>query len=102
MANKNDVTELLYQAIDDVNLMLPRDRRIDKRPETVLSGSLAVLDSLAMVNLIVAAEQKIEERFGRSITLVDEKSMSKAGNPFRTVDSLAEYTAALLSEKGDA
>ena len=58
------VIQALFKAMDDVNQLLPKKEQLEKSEETVLSGESGKLDSLGLVNLIVAAERKIEEDFG--------------------------------------
>ena len=59
--------------------------------DTVLFGKDGALDSMGLVTLIVAVEQAIEDRFDRSVGLADEKAMSQAKSPYRSVGSLADY-----------
>lgn len=67
--------------------------------KTVLFGENGILDSIGLVTLIVAVEQAIEETFGVSISLADEKAMSQRNSPFRTIDSLAEFAQRLIEAK---
>ena len=67
---------------------------------TELFGRDGVLDSMGLVNLVVALEEVIQERYGVAITLADERAMSRSKSPFRTISSLAEYIAKLLREEG--
>jgi acyl carrier protein len=69
-----------------------------KSADTVLFGKSGSLDSLGLVNLIVAVEQGLEETFEASLTLADERAMSQKNSPFRNVNALAEYVDVLLSE----
>ena len=93
-----DVLNLIYAAIDEVNLALPPERQIVKSPETPLFGRSSKLDSLGLVNLIVASEAQIAQATGAAVTLADERAMSQKHSPFRTVGSLSEYAATLLQE----
>ena len=68
--------------------------------ETVLFGKDGVLDSMGLVTLIVAVEQALEDRYERTAGLADEKAMSQARSPYRSVASLAEYAVKEL-EQGD-
>lgn len=61
--------------------------------DTVLFGKDGALDSMGLVTLIIAVEQAIEDRFDTSIGLADEKAMSQAKSPYRSVGSLADYAA---------
>jgi len=44
----------------------------------------------------VAVEQTIEDKYGASISLADEKALSQRNSPYRTVGSLAEYASRLI------
>jgi len=90
------VIQALFKAMDDVNQLLPKKEQLEKSEETVLSGESGKLDSLGLVNLIVAAERKIEEDFGLHVPLTNEKVMLQSENPFKTVRTLATYIAFLL------
>ena len=67
-------------------------------PEARLFGRDGVLDSLGLVSLVVAIEQRVEENFGKRIVLANEKAMSRSASPFRTLGALSEYIVELLSE----
>jgi len=92
------IIKVIYTAIKEENVMLPPERQLTPSTETILYGREGKLDSLGLVNLIVSTEQKIEEDFGVSITLADEKAMAERTSPFRTVQTLADYIARLLGE----
>ena len=67
---------------------------------TELFGRDGILDSMGLVNLVVALEEVIQERYGVAITLADERAMSKSESPFRTISSLDEHIKGLLREEG--
>src|SRR5206468_2949727 len=46
--------QLVYDAIDAVNPQLPQARRLAKSPATIIVGPSGSLDSLGIVNLLVA------------------------------------------------
>lgn len=65
--------------------------------ETVLFGKDGVLDSMGLVTLIIAVEQAIEDKFDTNPGLADEKAMSQANSPYRSVASLADYAVSQLN-----
>ena len=69
--------------------------------ETRLFGPSALLDSSALVSLLVEVEQQINDTAGTEIVLVDERAMSQKRSPFRNIGTLADYVWMLLSEKSD-
>lgn len=93
------IVECLYRAIDDVNRERPGEPPLEKSPEAALYGSSSELDSLGLINFIVAAEQKVEAEFGTSLVLADDRALSQDPSPFRTVGALADYIEELLSEQ---
>jgi acyl carrier protein len=99
MENIERITRSLFSVIDEFNQTLPPEKKLKKALDTILFGKNGALDSLGLVGLIVAAEQRIEEDFGTSISLADERAMSQEKSPFRTVDALVNYIAVLLEEK---
>ncbi len=97
--NREAIISAVYAAIDEVNMTLPKDRHIAKSPETRLSGADSGLESLSMVNLIVETEQQIEMACGQMIDIANQQAASREDNPFRTVDTLADYIGILLEDE---
>jgi acyl carrier protein len=93
------ILEALYEAIDEMNDLLPLERRLPKSCDTRLFGEGGRLDSMGLVNLIVAVEQKIEEKFARTVVLADERAMSQRRSPFRSVAALAGYIETVFAER---
>ncbi len=60
-------------------------------PETRLFGKDGLLDSMALVSLVMSLEQEIAEQFGTEIALADDKALSQKHSPFRTIGSLVAY-----------
>jgi acyl carrier protein len=67
--------------------------------DTLLFGESGLLDSVGLVSLIVAVEQEIENELDASVVLADERAMSQANSPFRTVGALAAYASTLVEEE---
>ena len=99
MPDRARVEKTIFSAIDDVNELLLPSQRLAKSPETVLMGNESALDSLGLVNLIVATERRVEEAFGVNVVLVDQESMSLKESPFKKIGTLVDYTKNLLDKK---
>ena len=96
----NDRIKLvIMNSIEEINRQLENEHQLEKSTNTVLFGEGGKLDSLGLINLVVAVEQNIEDEFDVTITLADERAMSQEKSPFRTVGSLADYIELLLEEK---
>ncbi len=89
MYDKSEITAIIFECIDDINqqekLNIPKDTK------ALLFGRGGHLDSLGLVNLIVAVEEKVNEKYDTAISLVDEKAMSQKSSPFMNVESLVNY-----------
>jgi len=100
--DRSRVLALLYAAIDEVNSGLAAEKQLAKSPQEALFGAGGRLDSLGLVNLVVALEQHLFEAFQHEVVIASEAAMSRRNSPFRTVESLAEYTLEVLSsDEGD-
>lgn len=67
---------------------------------TLLFGDGGVLDSLALVTLIVLCEQSVEDSFGVTVSLADEKALSQRRSPFASIGSMADYLSARMRAEG--
>ena len=65
--------------------------------QTCLFGEAAALDSIGLVTLIADLEEDIRVATGKTVTLADEKAMSRLTSPFRSVELLAEYITSVTS-----
>jgi len=92
------ITQLIFDALDEINAQLPEEQQLEKSLTTSLYGEKGKLDSLGLVNLIVAVEQKLQDELGLTITLATERAMSQKNSPFRSVQSLLNYITLLLEE----
>lgn len=96
-----DVLKLIYDSIDEINVDLNEDEKVEKSEETVIYADGSSLDSLGLVNLITIIEQKIEEETGDYITIADERALSMESSPFQTVRTLKDYIEMLIDEESD-
>ena len=93
----HNMLPLIYEAIDELNETL--DEPIEKSDSTQLFGSKSKLDSMGLVSLIVTVERLIDEKYGKTVTLANEKAFSRSSSPSRTVQTLSEYISELLAEE---
>ena len=98
---KEKIIKVVNNSIDELNQQLSEQERLEKSLETRLFGGNSILDSLGLINLIVAVEQNIEDEFDISLTLADERAMSQRHSPFRTVGSLVDYISMLFEEESN-
>lgn len=67
----------------------------------LFGGDDGILTSIALVTLVVAVEQAVEDEFGTELVLANEKAMSMKNSPFQTIGALADYIVTLLKENGN-
>ena len=96
LSDSERVVQCIYSVLDEFNQELPLGLKLSKSSDTVLYGENGQLDSINLVHLIVAVEEKIESEFGVAVTLADERAMSLRNSPFATVASLSAYVSVLL------
>jgi D-alanine--poly(phosphoribitol) ligase subunit 2 len=101
MSIENQVNQILFTAIEEINEQLPPHQKIKADRSTQLFGKQGVLDSLTLVQLIVAAEQEVQDTLNIAITLADERALSQKNSPFKSVESLANYIVLLVKEKSN-
>ena len=96
---KQDILEAVYAGIDQLNRQNPDAKPVQKTLETPLYGSDSDLDSLGLINLVVAVEQNVEQRLHVPITLVDDRALSQEVSPFSNVAALVGYIEGLVRER---
>lgn len=74
-----------------------KDQKIDLTHDekTRLYGT--ALDSIDLVSVVVSIEEAVEDAFDKSVTLTDEKAMSRRVSPFASVGTLIDYIEELLN-----
>ncbi len=99
---KAKLVSIILSACEELNPTLKNPIDVSQGADAKLYGSQGSLDSLALVSMIVAVEQSIQDEFNVPIGLADERAMSQRHSPFRSVASLADYAHGLLVEAGAA
>ena len=92
-ASIEKISELLYACIDSANRMLPSDAKLAKSPDTVLVGDSGVLDSLALINLLVDLEDALRTNLGVECPLIEDDLLADAQGPYRSIANLTEWIA---------
>ena len=98
---KEELTNLILKIAAEQNPSLPRPVQIEQGAEARLYGRGAALDSLALVRFIVEIEAAVDDQYGVSVILADDRAMSQQRSPFLTVGSLAAYIEELIKETSE-
>ena len=92
------IEKAIFEALDEVNLTLPDGMQLEGSAEAVIFGRGGKLDSLGLVNLILAVEEKLSAQ-GVNVSLTDERAMSRTRSPFRSVKALGLFIEEILQER---
>ncbi len=92
------VEGLIIESLQEVKQVLDEQNIGPLDSDTRIFGRKGVLDSMGLVSLITDLEEKIEDEFGISMILADERAISEQKSPFRSVSSLAQYICMLMEE----
>ena len=83
--------QAIYNAIEEINPQLTDDQKLSAGEDALIFGEGAPLDSLGLVNLVMAVEQHIMDLTGDELVLASETAMSRKRSPYRSVSALADY-----------
>ncbi len=75
----------MHKAIAELNDLLPAPERLSTAGDTVLGGRL---DSLGVVNLLLALERIVEENEGVTVSLMDLLEVDPTTSALATVERL--------------
>ena len=96
MMDEAKVGDIVATAIREFNDQVPADQQMACSPEAVLFGEGGKLDSLGLVNVLVAVEQGVAELLGMEVSVANEDAMSRRSSPFRTMGTLTDYVCELI------
>jgi hypothetical protein len=88
---KGEIVELLLSVLrtsldeNDLGVILEEGENIK------LFGGDGLFDSIGLVGYVVEVEEKLEDVYGISLVLANEKAMSRRTSPFARISYLAEY-----------
>jgi len=99
LAKYEEITQVLFSVIDELNQLRPAAEHLEKNLESPLAGDAGSLDSAGLINLIVITEQKTAEELGTPILLTDDRTLSRVKEVFGTLGTLADYIQQRLDEK---
>ena len=94
----NVVLEIILDGIAEEGVIV--DPANVEPTELRLVGREAVLKSVQLVSLLVGIEQRLQEEWGISLSLMDEDAMSQSSSPFRSVGSLQSFICTRIGTPG--
>jgi len=89
-------TRLLAEAMEEINAQRKKSERIDVTPATILVGAGTGLDSLLLLNFLVAAEVRLADDHGIHVGLIDLVAEGdEDANPLESIATLTEHLVAI-------
>ena len=86
--SEDEVLDLIYEAVDEVNDHLMPTAQLPKSRNAIILGDGGSLDSLAVVNLLAAIEDKLEARGKTRASLLNLLSDEESAAKLRTVETV--------------
>jgi acyl carrier protein len=71
---RQDVIDILYESLEELNEQLPDGRQLQESLDTPLIGRVGGLDSLGFVNFVALVEEKCARKYGIALSLTDTSS----------------------------
>lgn len=94
----DEVKILFEEAVAELNEQLPDHERIICDENTRFIGANSSIDSISFVTLISIIEDLVDDKFSKSIQLVDEKAFSSKNSPFYSVETFINHIEELLNK----
>jgi len=91
MNNSQDISEIIFACIDNLNKQLPANGKLAKTSETILLGEGGVLDSLGLITLCVSMEEAISGQTGVNYALLDELMSERGQRSLQSIGSMMEW-----------
>jgi len=98
MLDAEKIKKIIIEALENINDERSSDEKINFNLDICLFGPDGVLDSLALVSMIVDVEGAFSDFAGRDISLTDDRAINQEESPFENIQKLTDYILLLLSE----
>jgi len=95
---ESQIQDAISAAITSFNDFQEAESQLDILSDAPLFGDGGFLDSIDLVNLIVEIENSVNDSFGVSVALADERAMSRRNSPFRNMPALTAFVKELVNE----
>lgn len=92
------VEGIILKSLQSLNEEFDDEKKIKIDISTPLFGMDSQIDSLSLVSLIVDIETLLNTEYNLSISLTDDRAMSRAESPFLSALTLKNYILELASE----
>ena len=102
MQQRDQIVAVILTAVDEINPTLEEPVDVARGADAPLYSDEGSLDSLALVTLLSTVEQLLDDELDVLVSLTDEKALSQARSPFRTVGSRADFATTIIEATAPA
>lgn len=96
MITHEKISGFILKTLTDLIDTFPEAERFTPNNETILFGQGSTIDSLTLVSFIVDLESLLSDEFSQTISLTDDRAMTREKSPFNSVNDLAEYIVEII------
>jgi acyl carrier protein len=89
------IEAIIYEVFDQL-MDQSENLTLEKSPTCPLTGDGSALDSLGLVNFLVALEQKLQAETSSDLNIANQDLIIGKDQPLRTVETLVAHLAAKL------
>lgn len=89
------IEAVIYEVFDQL-MAQSENLKLEKRPSFPLIGDGSPLDSLGLVNFLVALEQKLQAETSSDLNIANQDLIIGEDQPLRTVETLVAHLAAKM------
>jgi hypothetical protein len=93
-----ELQAVVLESIAQLNRSRTPGEQLEVSPTAPIFGNASPLDSLGLVALLIEIEERLADR-GMTITLANERAMSRARSPFRDVPTLLTYLEEVVAQR---
>lgn len=94
---RDAILSIVLDAVSGANQLRGPGDQLPVSPDARLFGRGSPLDSIGLVTLLLDVEEGLAGA-GLRVTLTDDRAMSQARSPFRSVPALVDYIDMLAKE----
>jgi hypothetical protein len=93
-----ELQALVLESVAQLNRSRTASDQLEVSPTAPIFGASSPLDSLGLVALLIEIEERLADR-GMTVTLANERALSRARSPFRDVPTLLTYLEEVVAQK---
>ena len=87
---EKEILNIIYNAVDNYNLLNPKELHVEKSPNAILLGIKSNIDSLGLMNLLLEIETQINKKYPE-FSIIDEVLFNDENGPYKNIENLENF-----------